>query len=292
MPAKTAKTAIRMEGLTLAVKDVKRSIEFYGKTLGLSVEMNSAPDFAMIRVGGEGGGTIGLLAARHANLKGVKSATRAQHASIHVELSTDDLDGLYRRLTAKGVHFHEPPHDEAWERSMQTYDPDGYTVEIAQGRRGHNQPKPKQAGACKRGDASEFEVRSRAMAKVCQAPRLALSAPAVFARPERAGGRSRRPCPCGVAAIPRHSAGRDPGTVVADFVSAADGDFPMNTPSVSQAGAQIAAQQSLQRLHATPVIPSQQQTGADGLPNTPKLDPTERGDSRPDDGERRTRATF
>jgi predicted enzyme related to lactoylglutathione lyase len=149
MPAKTAKTQIRMEGLTLAVKDVKRSMVFYGKMLGFKVEMDSAPDFAMIRVGGGDGGTIGLLAARHANRKGVKSTTRAQHASIHVELSTDDLDGLYRRLTAKGVHFHEPPHDEAWERSMQTYDPDGYTVEIAQGRRGRNQPKPQRSGARK-----------------------------------------------------------------------------------------------------------------------------------------------
>jgi catechol 2,3-dioxygenase-like lactoylglutathione lyase family enzyme len=147
MPAKSAKPQIRMEGLTLAVKDVKRSIEFYGKTLGLAVEMNSAPDFAMIRVGGEGGGTIGLLAARHANRKGVKSPTRAQHAAIHVELSTDDLDGLYKRLKARGVRFHEPPHDEAWERAMQAIDPDGYTVEIAQGRRGHNQPKASGAKA-------------------------------------------------------------------------------------------------------------------------------------------------
>jgi len=141
MPVKPAKNTLRMEGLTLAVKDVKRSIEFYGKTLGLSVEMNSAPDFAMIRVGGEGGGTIGLLAERHANRKGVKSATRAQHAAIHVELSTDDLDKLYKRLKARGVRFHEPPHDEPWERAMQALDPDGYTIEIAQGRRGHNQPK-------------------------------------------------------------------------------------------------------------------------------------------------------
>jgi hypothetical protein len=43
----------------------------------------------------------------------------------------------------------------------------------------------------------------------------------------------------------------------------------MNTPSVSQAGAQLAAQQSLQRLHATPVIPSQRQIGASGMPNSP-----------------------
>jgi catechol 2,3-dioxygenase-like lactoylglutathione lyase family enzyme len=135
------KTAIRMEGLTLAVKDVKRSIAFYEKGLGLAVEMNSAPNFALIRVGGPRGGTIGLLAERLANRKGTKSATRAQHAAVHVELSTDDLDGFYRRLRARGVRIHEPPHDEEWERAMQVYDPDGYTVEIAQGRRGHNQPQ-------------------------------------------------------------------------------------------------------------------------------------------------------
>ena len=141
MKAKTAPSSIRMEGLTLAVKDVKQSLTFYGKLLGLKVEVDNAPDFGMIRVARGGGGTIGLLAARHANRKGVKSATRAQHAAIHVELSTNNLDGLYTRLKARGVRFHESPHDEPWERAMQTYDPDGYTVEIAEGRRGHNQPK-------------------------------------------------------------------------------------------------------------------------------------------------------
>jgi catechol 2,3-dioxygenase-like lactoylglutathione lyase family enzyme len=147
MPAKAAKTTIRLEGLTLAVKGVKRSVAFYGKTLGFAVEVDNAPDFAMIRVGGSGGGTIGLLAMRHANRQGTRSATRAQRAAIHVELSTDDLDALYRRLKARGVCFHEPPHDEPWERAMQTYDPDGYTVEIAQGRRGHNQPKSRRRSA-------------------------------------------------------------------------------------------------------------------------------------------------
>ncbi len=95
----------------------------------------------MIRVGGSDGGTIGFLAARHANRKGIKSPSHAQHAAIHVELSTDNLDALYRRLKARGVRFHEPPHDEPWERSMQALDPDGYMVDISQGRRGHNQPK-------------------------------------------------------------------------------------------------------------------------------------------------------
>jgi catechol 2,3-dioxygenase-like lactoylglutathione lyase family enzyme len=136
--AKKPKSAIRMEGLTLAVADVKRSVAFYGKTLGLKIEIDSAPHFALVRVGP--GASIGLLATRHALPKGIKPPTQAQRAAIHVELSTDDLDGLYRRLKARGLKFSELPHDEEWERSAQAHDPDGYTIEFAQGRRGRNAP--------------------------------------------------------------------------------------------------------------------------------------------------------
>jgi catechol 2,3-dioxygenase-like lactoylglutathione lyase family enzyme len=131
---------IRFEGLTLTVESVERAIEFYSGKLGIPVEWNAAPAFAMLRVGGIGGGTIGLLAAIEARKEGVADSTSAQKAAIHVELSTDDLDGLYTELQAKGVAFHAPPHDEPWERSMTAFDPDGYAVEFAQGRRGHNKP--------------------------------------------------------------------------------------------------------------------------------------------------------
>lgn len=139
MAAKKAKSDIRMEGLTLAVTDVKRSVAFYKKTLGLKIEIDSAPDFALVRVGP--GASIGLLSARYALPKGTKPPTKAQRAAIHVELSTDDLDGLYKRLKARGLKFTEPPHDEEWERSASARDPDGYTIEFAQGRRGHNAPR-------------------------------------------------------------------------------------------------------------------------------------------------------
>ena len=128
---------MRFEGLTLTVASVERSIEFYSAKLGLKVEWNALPAFAMIRV--DGGGTIGLLALAEARKEGVEEASAAQKRAIHVEFSTDDLDGLYEELKAKGVAFHQPPHDEPWERSMTAYDPDGYSVEFAQGKRGHNQ---------------------------------------------------------------------------------------------------------------------------------------------------------
>jgi len=76
---------VRLEGLTLRVANVKRSMEFYGDKLGLRVEIDKAPQFAMIRVGGPTGGTIGLLAHDNANPLGSISMTPEQRAGIHVE---------------------------------------------------------------------------------------------------------------------------------------------------------------------------------------------------------------
>ena len=132
-------SGFRFEGLTLTVQDVERSLEFYGKKLGLTVDVNAAPDFAMIRVYGDGGGTIGLLSSARAISDGAETTTTRQKRSIHGEFSTDDLEGLYKELLARGILFHDPPHDEPWERSMTAFDPDGYAVEFAQGQRGRNE---------------------------------------------------------------------------------------------------------------------------------------------------------
>jgi catechol 2,3-dioxygenase-like lactoylglutathione lyase family enzyme len=126
---------IRLEGLTLAVANVRRSMKLYGKTLGFKIIVDAAPDFALVRVGGAGGGTIGLLALRHAVGRGAKPVTPAMRAGAHVELSTSDLDGLCGKLAARGVEFEGPPEDRGWERSAYARDPDGYTLEFAQGER-------------------------------------------------------------------------------------------------------------------------------------------------------------
>ena len=130
--------SMRFEGLTLTVDDVQRSVDFYSGKLGLKVEWNSVPAFAMIR---HGAGTIGLLAMSEAAKEGVSVSTPAQKAAMHVAFTTDNLDALYAALTQRGVVFHQPPHDEPWERAMTAYDPDGYAVEFAQGKRGKNQTK-------------------------------------------------------------------------------------------------------------------------------------------------------
>src|ERR1700677_3657899 len=135
------KDKVRFEGFTLTVKNVKRSIDFYTKKLGFKCELNAAPHFALLDLGGPKGGTIGLLSWVEAKKDGAKKKTAKHNRSIHVELSTDDLDGLYKSLLKKGVKFHTPPHDEPWERSATAFDPDGYSVEFAQGRRGKNPTK-------------------------------------------------------------------------------------------------------------------------------------------------------
>jgi catechol 2,3-dioxygenase-like lactoylglutathione lyase family enzyme len=129
-------TKIRMEGLTLSVQSVEISIDYYINKLGFQLEWDAKPHFAMIRVGSGGGDTIGLLAWTEAEKEGATKTSPEQKRAIHVELSTDDLDGLYEELKSRGVQFHSPPHDEPWERSMTAFDPDGYSVEFAQGRRG------------------------------------------------------------------------------------------------------------------------------------------------------------
>lgn len=129
---------ISLEGLSLTVENMEHSIEFYEGKLGLKVELNASPDFALLRIGGDGGGTIGLLSKEISEKEGVEPSTSSQKRAVHIEFSTNNLDILSEELKAKGVIFHVPPHDEPWERSMTAFDPDGYSVEFAQGKRGHN----------------------------------------------------------------------------------------------------------------------------------------------------------
>ncbi len=126
---------VKLDGLTLSVASVRKSLDFYSRKLGFKIVVDAAPDFGMVRVGGRSGGTIGLLALKWAVGGRTKRVTPAMRAGAHLEMSTNDLDGLYERLKARGVPFDSPPHDEEWERSAYAHDPDGYTIEFAQGER-------------------------------------------------------------------------------------------------------------------------------------------------------------
>jgi catechol 2,3-dioxygenase-like lactoylglutathione lyase family enzyme len=116
---------IHFDGISLPVSDVARSVAFY-QQFGFEVQIHRA-NFALLRLGE---GTIGLIKMD------LSKWLRELRGALHIELSTENLDVLFEQLEAQGIHFLQPPVDRPWERQMFTNDPDGYRLEIAQGRRG------------------------------------------------------------------------------------------------------------------------------------------------------------
>ena len=66
----------RFEGWTLIVRDMAPAVEFYSGKLGLKVEWNALPAFALVRAGA---GTIGVLALEQARKEGI-AGTSEKHA--------------------------------------------------------------------------------------------------------------------------------------------------------------------------------------------------------------------
>jgi catechol 2,3-dioxygenase-like lactoylglutathione lyase family enzyme len=116
---------IHFDGISLPVSDIARSVAFY-QQFGFEVQIQRA-HFALLRLGE---GSIGWIKMD------LSKWPREPRGAIHIELSTENLDVLFEQLEAQGIHFLQPPLDRPWERQMFTNDPDGYRLEIAQGRRG------------------------------------------------------------------------------------------------------------------------------------------------------------
>lgn len=120
---------VKMDGVSLPVADVPTSVAFYTQ-LGFQVEASDpqGTGFALLRIAG---GTVGLMRRRAEDAPTLRD-------NVHVELSTEDLDGLFAAFQARGIPVERPPHDRPWERVMTLRDPDGFRVEFSQGERGEN----------------------------------------------------------------------------------------------------------------------------------------------------------
>ena len=102
------------------------SIAFY-ESLGFALEIRTER-FGLLRYGT---GTVGLLQLGD-------GPTDRRRSFVQVEMGTDDLDALYADFVERGIPVHAPPRDRGFERQMQLRDPDGFTIEFAEGVRGHN----------------------------------------------------------------------------------------------------------------------------------------------------------
>jgi len=106
-----------LEGLTLHVADLDRSLEFYSKVPGARVQVHRPGQFAMLQIGKA---RLGLLA-------------HVQHLRFHLEIETADLDAMHAQLQAAGIEPETPPAKRAWgEVDFTVTDPDGNIVEFGE----------------------------------------------------------------------------------------------------------------------------------------------------------------
>ena len=114
-----------LEGITLRVKNLEQSLEFYKKIPGARVIMQRPGHvpFALIQIGK---GRLGLL-------------QQGTPGAFHIEFDVADLDALYQQLQTAGVEAEEPPTRKGWgEYDFNVRDPDGNQIEFGSTR--HDQP--------------------------------------------------------------------------------------------------------------------------------------------------------
>jgi catechol 2,3-dioxygenase-like lactoylglutathione lyase family enzyme len=109
-----------ISAVTLAVRDMSRSVGFYQGSVGLKM-LYGGPDadFSSLRVGS---GYLNLI----------RSTEGGRHWWGRVVFHVDDVDQMYRRLVDAGVQPATSPQDAPWrERYFHVTDPDGHELSFA-----------------------------------------------------------------------------------------------------------------------------------------------------------------
>jgi glyoxylase I family protein len=117
-------------GVRYQVKDVKRSVDFYTKQLGLKLDMQNLPAFAQVSAG---------------NLKLILSGPGASGSRRmpdgreqepggwnRVILQVDDLPAVIETLKKAGLHFRNEMESGPGGKQIQLEDPDGNPIELFQ----------------------------------------------------------------------------------------------------------------------------------------------------------------
>ena len=120
MRSKTDIKLSRVGYLMIPVRDLKRSLSFYGDALGLTIRFAN-DEFAFL----DGGGVA--LALRHA-----KNLTpQPESSSIEVVFEVDDIDEAYESLRTRGISFRIAPREATGDRYVADFrDPDGHVLSI------------------------------------------------------------------------------------------------------------------------------------------------------------------
>lgn len=105
-----------LEGVSLHVADVEKSVAFYSKLPGAQLIMHREGQFAKFKIGD---GHIQVV------------AIPLTEKSFHIEMNAPDLHALYDNLKAAGIEPDGHPTERSFGRTnFRVHDPDGNILEF------------------------------------------------------------------------------------------------------------------------------------------------------------------
>jgi catechol 2,3-dioxygenase-like lactoylglutathione lyase family enzyme len=108
---------VRLDHLTIPVRQHTRSREWYTRHLGLKVEFE-IPERKTVALQDDSDLTLFLVESPDAQVA----------PSCTLTFQVDDVEAKYRELSGRGVEFDKPPQKLFWGYGAELRDPDGYLV--------------------------------------------------------------------------------------------------------------------------------------------------------------------
>ena len=114
----------KIEGITLLVSDIKRSLEFYRDVLNLRVNKESEDKIEFSKKGSTNTKLIIELDKT--------GSTPNNKSSVIITFSIIDLNTLYDNLTQRKVDFHKELSADETGKNTIIRDPDGYLISLTE----------------------------------------------------------------------------------------------------------------------------------------------------------------
>jgi catechol 2,3-dioxygenase-like lactoylglutathione lyase family enzyme len=109
---------VRLDHMSLPVRDWQRSRDWYQRHLGFAVEFE-IPDRKTAAMRDDADLTVFLYESEVAACPG-----------ISFTIQVDNVEATHRQLAAAGISFVHPPKKVFWGYGAELHDPDGYTLRL------------------------------------------------------------------------------------------------------------------------------------------------------------------
>ena len=114
----------KIEGITLLVSDIKRSVEFYRDILNLRVNKESEDKIEFSKKDSTNTKLIIELDKTGSN--------QNNKSSVIITFSATDLNSIYDKLLQRKVDFHKKLSDDETGKNTIIRDPDGYLISLTE----------------------------------------------------------------------------------------------------------------------------------------------------------------